>query len=215
MKKRTILLTAVSGILFMVVLITRPYEKNYNIDEEAGMKNIVAKVKELAENDSIYKIEISTQYEQRDMDYLTVYTDKPDKKIWTTISFNRSGAFANSVKREEKSSEGYVKAKHFNVSNLPRYLTLIEECKKLIPESYIYRHTDCIIVDKGRIYSIKIIVDPKDETKATKTKHVYSEKYRIDTYSSGRGGRGRTNTEIRKYYMMEFEFDEKGQISPM
>lgn len=214
MKKSTIFFVFALGALFMSILIVRPYESNYNIDEEDGMKNIIAKIKELAGNDSVYGIKIDTQYEERDMDFLTLHTDNSENKIRTQISFNRSGAFSNSVERKESNSSGYAKVKSFDVSDLSKSLVLIEECKKLIPESYKYRHTEYISVSDGRIETIKIAVAPQNHNNIQRNKHVYVETYKRKSYSGGRR-RTKSKTVTHKYYIMEFNIDKDQKISQL
>lgn len=209
MKKSTKVIAFLSGPLIMIILITRPYEPNYNLDEEKGIENVIDKIKELAENDSVYEFYIETQCEQRDMDFLTLCVENPESKIHTQISLNRSGAFSNSVDRKETDGRNYAKLKYYDVSNLSESFALTEDCKKLIPDSYKYRHTEYICVKRGRIASIKIAVAPRDENNIEKDQHVHMKMYKKERYS-GKGGK--KNSITYTYYVMEFEVDKDGKI---
>lgn len=209
MKKSTIFLISTLWILFMIIIITRPYELNYNLDEEKGMNNIIAKIKDLAENDSIFEIHIETRCEQRDMDFLTLYVENPENRIHTQIFLNRSGAFTNSVNREETDGRNYAKLKYYDISNLSQNLTLIDDCKKLIPKSYQFRHTEYIAVRRGGIAIIKIAVTPQDENNIEKSSYVHLKTHK----KTVRRRRGSDTTQTFQYYVMEFAIDENRKIS--
>jgi len=210
MKKSTKVIAFLAGALIMIILITRPYEPNYNLDEEKGIENVIDKIKELAENDSVYEFYIETQCEQRDMDFLTLCMENPESKMRTQIFLNRGGAFSNSVDREETDGKNYAKLKYYDVSNLSESLALIEDCKKLVPKSYNFRHTEYIAVQSGRISIIKIAVAPQDENNIEKNTYVHLKTYSKDSYS---GRRAKKNTKTYSYYVMEFTIDEDGKIS--
>lgn len=211
MKRSKILLTVIAGVLFMVILITRPYERNYNIDEENGMKNIMSKIEDLAGGNQIYNISIESQPEQKDMDFLTLYVIDSEGGTHRQISFNRSGAFFNSDKTKELNSRKGGSYKSFDISNLSNSMVLIDSCKKLIPEGYTYRHTEYISTNDSRITSVKIAVAPQYENNIQKNKYVRLETYSKESFSGGIR-RAKSRTTQHKYYVMKFNIDRDGRI---
>jgi hypothetical protein len=211
MKKWTGLFVFILGGLFAYAMIARPYERNYIIDEEAGMKNIMSKIEDLAGDNSVYAITIASEKEQSDMDFLTLFVADTEKETNQKIKFNRSGAFHNSVDKEELSYSSRGK-NWVDISKLSNILNFIDECKKSIPEGYKYRHTEYISVENGRM-SIRIAVAPENKNNRLKSKYVYRETYTKIQYSGGRRGRTSSRSVHCEYYVMKFNIDEDGTVS--
>ncbi len=212
MKKWTGVFVLILGILlFTYAMIARPYERNYTIDEEAGMKNIVAKINDLTADGFVYKLTISSQREQGDMDFLTLFVVDTKKETHQKIKFNRSGAFLNSVDREELDYSSKEESP-INVLNLFNVLNIIDECKERIPDGYKYRHTEYVSVNNNRM-DIRIAVTPEGKDKVLKNKCIHQETYIKTEYSAGRRGQTRTRTVQRKYYIMKFNVDKNGKVS--
>lgn len=205
------ILIPVLGVLFIlvpIILITRPYEYNYNIDEEEGMNNIVSKIKELSEENLLYEIEIKTRPEQKDMDFLNLSVIDIPNGMKSEIMYNRSGAFFPSVKRKESDTSI---TKGIDISILSNCLGYIEDCKKLIPEDYQYRHTEYILINPLGIY-IRFAVAQEDKNNIKKNESVYTKTYKKQSLS-GAGRRARQITAVYKYYMIDFKIDKNGKIS--
>jgi|GEM_PF-2844498 len=210
MKKSRLIFIPVLGAIFMLVLITRPYEREYDIDQPYGMRNIMSKIEDLADGNPVYKISISSQPEQGDMDFLTISVIDAKKESHREIKFNRSGAFFNSTDSKILNIKG--KRDAFEISDLfTKGLGLIEDCKILVPEDYKYRHTEYISVNNGRIASIRIAVAPLNDNDIKKNKYVHLKTYNKESYTGGR--RPKKKSDTFKYYIMEFSVDKSGKVS--
>lgn len=212
MNKFGILFVMVSGVLFMTILVIRPYEHNYNIDEEDGIKNIISKIEYLVGDNPVYDISITSQPEQKDMDFLTLYVIDTKSGTHKEIKFNRSGAFFNSSDTKELSWRGGSSYKSFEISSLSNSMVLIDSCKKLIPEGYRYRHTEYISTNDNQITSMKIAVAPQNENDIQKNKYVRLETYSKESFSGGRR-RAKSKTTMHEYYTMKFNIDKDGRIT--
>lgn len=215
MKRRPVqLIITLIGVAFLVyvaILLFRPFDPNYKIDDTSGIKNIISQIEELTPVDSIYKVAIRTQNEEPEMTYLDVSVNNgKNNGTASVIAYNRFAILSDDQIKTKDVPMKKLSTKYCNVSTLSEVPALIDQCKKLIPAGYLYRHTEAVEMTNSKISIIKLAIKPENDKDIKKSPFVYTVTYKKRVAS----GRRKTTVVDKKYYRINFVIDEDGTISP-